>query len=397
MKKVLVVCMSLLCSVGFAQDLSKSRKVANSVTVGKETMTVCDKSLLKDVITLPLSYFTEEMEMVKLEVKDEAVVATGAVIIGEKHILVKGSGNNPYKLFAKDGKFITNIGSRGKGPGEYQNVYDEVLDEKNDRIYLLPWSSQVILVYDLKGKVLDPVRLPMNVPKGKIFVDPSGTTVSVFAVPWEGSPYIAWNQKISGEMIGGVAPKYLSINPRNASGSFTGFNNEVTASKNTSDIASYLFTFGARLDTLYHYNTASNKLLPRFAVNYGRMATPICSYVELPRHYMGDISEMKQVGENTFETANPFYFVVEKSTLKGSYFKLENDFLGDMEIGWPIYSFSNGYYIKNYDPGDLLEDLEKLLSENKKMSSAMRQKLTKLKDSVSEKDNNYIFYAKLKK
>jgi len=391
MKKIIIVLTSLLCSTGFAQDLSKSPKVANVVN----GLTVCDRSLLKDTITLPLSYFTEEMKIVKMEMSDEAVVAPTPVIIGEQHFLVKGSGNNPYKLFSKDGKFITNIGGRGRGPGEYQNVYDEVLDEKNDRIYLLPWSSQVILVYDLKGKALDPVRLPMNVPKGKFFVDPSGTMVTVFALPFEGSPYITWTQKMSGEPVNGIAPGNLAINPRNASGAFTGFNNEVMSGKHTSKIDAFLFTFGERRDTLYHYDSNVNKLLPQFTVNYGNRNLPIFTYHELPRHYMGSFSETIQTGPNTFGTTKHSFFVVEKGALKGSFFKLKNDYFDDQIIDFPVYTFSNGYFVRNYDPGDLLEHLEKALS-NRNLSAAMRQKLTQLMNSISEKDNNYIFYAKIK-
>jgi hypothetical protein len=102
------------------------------------------------------------------------------------------------------------------------------------------------------------------------------------------------------------------------------------------------------------------------------------------------------VSENSSYIGNYKYFIVEKSSLKGTFFKLINDYLGNNEIEWPIYSFSNGYYIKNYEPAELIEELDKILS-NKKLSVTMKEKLTKLKSSASENDNNYIFYAKMKK
>jgi hypothetical protein len=395
MKKLVIIWVSLICSTGFAQDLSKSRKAADMVMVGKHKVTVCNKALLKDTVILPLSYFTEEMKTVKLDNSEQALASPAAVVIGEQYILVRGSGNNPCKLFTKEGKYITNIGARGKGPGEYQTVCDEILDEKNNRIYILPWSSQSVLVYDLNGKVLDPVRLPMNVPKGKLFVDPSGTTLSIFAVPFTGSKYIAWTQKVSGEVIDGIVPGTLAISPRDASGNFNGFNNEIMSGKNTSGMDAFLFTFGARLDTLYHYDAKVNQLIPRFTVDYGSAKKiPIFTYAELPLHYMGSFSELKQIDQYTSVTSRYAFFVIEKATLKGNYFKLKNDYLGDMEIS-PVYSFSNGYFARNYDPGDLLDELENALS-NSKLSADVRQKLTRLKSSISEKDNNYIFYAKLK-
>ena len=160
-----------------------------------------------------------------------------------------------------------------------------------------------------------------------------------------------------------------------------------------------MFTFDPRPDTLYHYDIKANRLIPRFVADYSsRSATlEFPGYTELPHHYLGFFAakEMQQVGANSFTTTNHIFFVVEKSSLRGDFFKLQNDFLGDIEIEWPTHAFSNGYFVKNYDPGDLLEDLEKALL-NDKLSSAMRQKLTQLKNSISERDNNYILYARLK-
>jgi len=394
-----VLCLSLAFVFAFAA-YSQSDPFGKCKVVAKNVngLTVCDKSLLNEPITIPLSALTEELQIVKLDDSDAALVKGNMTEISDNYILVAGSGAIPYKLFdRKTGKFLNNIGARGQGPGEYTNVCDQVLDEKNNRIYLLPWGSRKILAYDLKGNVLDPVRLPMEVPKGKIFANSSSGTVSVFAVPWTGSPYVAWTQKISGEVIGGIAPVYLSIDPRNSKGQFRGFNFEINSGKNISDMDMFLMNGGERLDTLYHYDAKAYKLLPRFAVNYKDAKLPGFAYFELPKYYMGVFWEEKQISANVSEGVNYKFFVVEKSTLKGNYFTLENDFLGNIEIGWPSYAFNNGYYVYNADPGNLHDALEKILNSGKKLTPEMRTKLTKLKDSITDNDNNYILYAKLKK
>ncbi len=377
---------------GNKNKLSDCPKVASTVQVGKNSVLVCNRAQVKDTINLPLSELTEEMQIVVLDPADEALVGSGYALVTDHYILVKGQQQNPYKLFDKKGKFIANIGAFGQGPGEYQNVYDQRLDEKNGRIYLLPWGSNKILVYDLKGTVLEPVRLPLSAPKGKFFVDPSGSTVSVFSLPFTGNQYVAWNQKLSGEVIGGIAPGYLAINPRNADGAFTGYNNEVSSDQNTSNLDVSLFTFDPRLDTLYHYNVKTNKLLPQFTVNFGDEKM-IHSYTELPRHFITYVSEPKKISDNVTVTQAHRNFIVDKKSQKGAFIKLKNDFLGDKDI-WP--SFSNGYYTENMDPGKLRDQLDKILSANKDLSKNMREKLTKLKNSITDNDNNYILYAKLK-
>jgi hypothetical protein len=110
---------------------------------------------------------------------------------------------------------------------------------------------------------------------------------------------------------------------------------------------------------------------------------------------MGDLSESEEVQPRQWTTKNHKYYVLEKATLKGAYFKLKNDFLGDIEIESPFITFSDGYYAVNYEPANLLDKLENALT-NKKMSVEMREKLTDLKNSINETDNNYILYAKLK-
>lgn len=377
-----------LIAAGEQADLSNAEKVAETVQAGKNEVVVVDRSLLRDTLTLPLSYFTEELQMVKLEGGNDALVAESNTLVGENHILVKGQSELPYKLFDKSGKFITAIGSYGKGPNEYLNVYDQQLDEKNNRIYLLPWQSDKILVYDLKGAILDPIPLPVRVPKGTFRVDPSGTTVSVAALPFRGIQYVVWTQKISGEVIGGIEPGYLALQPD--------FSNEMYSRDNTDALDVSIFTFVPRADTLYHYDVKTNRLVPRFTVDFGLRELPIHSYSESTHHYMGQLSEPEQVSANVKVTTDQMFFIVEKSTLKGTFFRLRNDFLGGLEIKWPSDVFSDGYYVSNFEPANLLEILETVLADSNKIDTDLRTKLTRLQNSIKETDNNYIFHAKLK-
>ncbi|MDR0395084.1 MAG: 6-bladed beta-propeller [Tannerella sp.] len=402
MRKVLFTgVLFLICEVGFvfAQDLQKSRKVADVVTAGNDKVMVCKWSLLKDTVTLPLSFFTEELEVIKLDDREEALISTqSSVTIGEKYILTGGAQahNVCFKLFDKTGKYLTDIGAFGQGPGEYGTIADATLDEKNERIYILSWSTRNILEYDLEGNFIRPINMPGNITKGKIYADPSGELVSVVAVPIIGNKYIAWTQKKTGEIVNAVEPGNLSINPREPNGAYSAFNHEISSSKNLEGVFdAYVFCFHTRKDTLYHYEPISGRLLPQFTVDFPGNTPPSHAYFEFPHHYAGWTGEEIRVSENSSYIGNHKFFIVDKSSLKGTFFKIRNDFWGDSEIGWPTYAFSNGYYTKNYEPAELMDELDKLLS-NSKLSAEAKAKLTKLKSSVSEKDNNYIFYAKMK-
>jgi hypothetical protein len=303
---------------------------------------------------------------------------------------VKGEQAIPFKLFdKKTGKFLTNIGSFGQGPNEYQLIYDQQLDEKNNRIYLLPWQTKKILVYDLKGNALNPIPLCYDSPKGNFHVNTRTSTLIVSVLPFTGAPAVVWQQTTNGKLLKSIAPGALALTPD--------FSNEMGAYRIGNNYDFHVFSFVPRADSIYRYDVSRNKLIPVFSLDFKNREKRIHNYSELPGYYLGDLSEPSKVNDYITTTKNNRFYIIDKKTLRGAFFKLENDFLGNIEIAWPIYTFNGDYYIANVDPGNLLDQLEKTLSTEKTLSPEMRAKLTKLKNSITDNDNNYILYAKLKK
>ena len=178
------------------------RPVVGAVeVVNGDSVWVCDFSALKDTVTLYLSAVAEDFQVVKLDNSDEALVPAGNALVSDNYILVYGRQQTPFKLFDKSGKFLANVGSFGQGPGEYQLVYDAQIDESSERIYILPWNAKSLLAYDLKGRYVQSIPLPTLVPKGKFKVDSRNSTLSVFILPFNNLPYVAWRQDLQGNLI----------------------------------------------------------------------------------------------------------------------------------------------------------------------------------------------------
>lgn len=370
--------------------------VAQYVQVGEDKVLSCDQKLLTDTIRLPLSSFTEDIEVVKLDVRDTALVTQCGATISENYILIH-SGYPPtaFKLFDRKGNYLTNIGAVGQGPGEYRSVYDAQIDEKNNRIYLMPWQSDKLLVYDLQGNTLDPVPLGIRCPKAKFRVDPDKGTVTIAALPFPDTPSIIWTQDLSGKHINELAPGHLRL-PRT-------FNNEVMCNFNIPGVFDFclLCTDPTRADTLYRYDMDKNRLQPMFTFNH-TMTDPIPwhGYYEWPDYFTGHFSGppvVEHVENGTISTpGETSHYIIDKKTGKGAYFKIYNDYFGNQEIGWASSIFGNGYFMRNLEPGNLMNDIENLLKKND-MSDDMRKKLTDLQNSIDENDNNYLLIAKLKK
>ena len=362
-----------------------ARNVNGLIAVDRERLT-------NDVITIPLSFFTEELQILRLDDADEALVADTRVSISENYILVHGhrQTHTPFKLFEKaTGRFITNIGAFGQGPNEYLNVYHAQLDEANNRIYLLPWQSNRILVFDLQGSAFDPIPLPVQVPKGRFHVDTQAGTVTVVTLPFYGIPFVVWQQTLDGGMIQYIPPRHLAVAPD--------FSNEVMGRIFDGHFDFQIFTFVPRADTLFRYDPIANKLQPLFTLDFGRRDMNIHSYGQTAGFFLGQISEPEQIAAHLTVTTNYRFFIVDRQTLRGSFFRVENDFFGNVEIGWPSFALNDKYFARNTDPGDLLYELENILRSDNQLPPEKRTRLTDLKNSISENDNNYILFARMRR
>ena len=383
------------------RTLNESSQIAELVLVGNHHVTVIGVALMKDTITLPLSYLTEELHIVKLDDSDDdSFVKESSVMIGDQYILVSGTWEVPYKLFDKNGRYITVVGGFGGGPYEYRYVYDAKLDESNNRIYLLPYMDDKILVYDLKGENLTTMPLLYRTDLfNKFHIDQIDGTISIFRPPVKTdeftTPFCIWVQNMSGDLINGITTDLYSagINHEHP------FVNMIFNYNNTKQLDIAFSGDVPVRDTLYHYDVMNNELVPKFTVDFGNRSIPYHRYFELPNHYIGYTFEQKinkHPSGGTYRShENPQYFIVEKATLKGSYFKLINDFFGNIEIDLLDDVFTNGYYSANHEPANLFEILENALANNE-MSAEMQKKLTDLKNSIDDNSNNYILYAKLK-
>lgn len=368
--------------------------VAEKVNVNGAELISFDPALLKDTITIPISHLMGEIEIVKLDDTDEALVGEDPIVISENYILVKNSSRTqtPCKLFDKKGNFIGNVGAIGQGPGEYRNIYSMQIDEAGGRIYLLPWFGDYLLAYDLKGQPVTPVKLPYRANKGIFSV--KGDKVTVAVLPFPDIPVVAWIQTLAGEVLHEIPAGNLAV--------ARDFSNEIISAQNTADMDLSFWFWPTRIDTLYHINTMQGTLMPRFTANFDIDNMEPHSYAEWSDYFVGNTKVIYESSVSSSDGATLSksvgtkneYYVVDKKTLKGAFLRVENDYWGGIEE-WPIYLFDKGYYARNMDPGNMEEWIEKIL-KSQVISEQLRQKLTEIRSAIGANDNNYVVYAKMK-
>lgn len=364
--------------------LKDSPVVAQQViTLNGDTIIVCDLSLLKDTIDLPLSTFVSDFELVDLGEDEEALIKEtsggGSIAVSPNYIgIYSGTG---YKLFDKTGKYITSLSAQGQGPNEYAfSIYDSYIDEKNDRAYLLPMNGNKILVYDLKGNAQPYIPLAHETTKGKFYVDDQKKLLYVANMPFSDTASTFWIQDFEGKLIKEIIAGHLKIVPPD-------FSNDINVSMNTEEIDYSVFHWKNTVDTLYHYNEADNRLAPSFTVNF--KDNPILhDYIELPDYYLIRLIEI----ESDYRY---IYGLIDKKTLKGNYIKLKLDMLGNIDApAWAI--FERGLYTANIYAYYLQGQCDRL-SDLSSLPSGIAKYIQDLQQNDCEDLNNIILIRRLKK
>lgn len=386
----LTACGDRMGQVNYLED---APVVATRVMIDGEEMIELDPSLLKDTVIFPLSYFTEEPEIIKLDDRDEALTGASYAYVSEHYIMTGMVGNTPYKLFDREGRFIANVGSIGQGPGEYRAVYAVAIDEYTQRIYMLPFFGKELQVYDFKGKACPSVPLVHEGVVAQFAL--RGDTVVILASPQPKKfASCVWMQDLKGNLIREFPTDRLDFDFRGV---------VINSQQNTERIDFSFWIPEAQLDSLYEVDLEKGELIPRFTAHFKGEALKPHMYGEFPDHYVGEASG-QWVQSKKDENGNiqrrivgdvPTYYIVDKQTLRGAYFGIENDFLDGERLAMPL-GLNDGYYMTCLEPAVLSERIEKALRSDH-LTKQMRERLTEIQAGLTENDNNYLFYAKLKR
>ncbi|MDR2912396.1 MAG: 6-bladed beta-propeller [Alistipes sp.] len=375
--------------VRFADGVLGGKPVAERVAMpdGGE-LVVADINAFRDSITLPLSMLVEELEIIPLESRNEALFQSGNVTVSDNYIGIATNVPRSFKLFDRSGKYLRDIGHEGRGPGEYGMIYSAAIDEESQTIYILPWQTEQLLVFGIDGSIRKPVKLAYGSSKGVFDINADGT-ISLATLPF-GSPVWAWTQDREGNVINEIA------NP--APERHVDFSSEIVAGRNAGGFDPYMMIFGnPSSDTLGRYDVAAGRVRSLFTVkNILSKRPPYYMYGELPGHFYGRFAPgMEQVGANVSQGLPPQNFIVDKETLQGAFFGLAIDELGGLDVGdWP--EFSQGYYIGNFTTIGLKRQLGELIASGRIPDPDVLQRVVALNDSLLEEDNNVVLLGKLR-
>lgn len=360
--------------------------VAEKVPIDGE-MVVCDLSRVKDTVDIPLSYLLSDIEIVRLENREEALVSDAMIWLSDEHIGIYSYQVGCYKLFDRQGKFLADLGKRGQGPNEYFSISDSYIDEEQGLVYLLPTMGQQLLVYNFDGQAETPIPLPYRINKGAFRIDPKLQEVIVAVLPFDAPPSVIWKQDFEGNIIQEMEAGHFAVIPGD-------FSNEILFQQSDAAMDLSFFYVAPRPDTLYHYNETLNRLQPKLTLKYKNDEIPMHLFTELKHHYLVELISLISYDSkgNPIVPVNPL-ILIDKKTLKGCYARFKYDMLGGID-GHNAKSWKRGYMLSYFYPHELKEQLESALRTD--LPPEMQQKLALLSRNLTEDDNLILLIGKQK-
>ena len=144
----------LACSEQNSKDAEMLRIKLDGISSSPQR----EKIVLEDLGT--------SVSTVELETKDSCLLNRITQLVDIDYLWIVAD-RQIYK-FAKDGKFICQIGRKGQGPQEYIAPEHIQVDNDQQQVYVLDFFGRKMLVYDYNGKFVNSWSLPEDYSLNRI-------------------------------------------------------------------------------------------------------------------------------------------------------------------------------------------------------------------------------------
>ena len=103
-----------------------------------------------------------DIQYIPLETDSNCLISSiRRIKFGSKSIFIQNGLENIYK-YSIDGNYLTKIGIKGKGPGEYVFLRHFTFNPENQNVYILGAIKRKIFIYSTTGKLINSISSPVN-------------------------------------------------------------------------------------------------------------------------------------------------------------------------------------------------------------------------------------------
>ena len=216
-----------------------------------------------------ISAISESVEIIQLQTLEDNILGRVTKIAVTDNFIFVASFKEGLFQFDKKGQFIRQIGSVGKGPGEYKSVPSMLVDSDKELIYVA--SSPKIISYDFEGNLINEfltIRYPemLSLMDGKLRV-----ATSKLGILQEDGNYLNQNLSYSLNEQGNIIDSMVlrSVKTETTSGALPPSGLSFIHKVNSDYLVYYPVLIEELLirDTLYRIE--EEQLVPHLKLNFG--------------------------------------------------------------------------------------------------------------------------------
>ena len=159
-----------------------NKKSISVLTLDESVLFICDESKVVQKEDVKICELVEDLNIIHLDNKDDAFFKFQWMAFSEHYICIWQRDGGAVKLFDKTGRYISDLGGVGQGPGEYRFIYNTLIDEDKKMVYLASFVDNSILKYDLQGKYIGKFNFQNRLNKPKLFLNSDSTISNVYRI-----------------------------------------------------------------------------------------------------------------------------------------------------------------------------------------------------------------------
>lgn len=319
-----------------------------SCTEEKESSVLHLKVPVNQTQKAKTSDFIADFKAVKLEFTDKSMLHSVRKIIKHNGLIyvLDTFGAKCVLVYDMNGKFIRNIGSMGRGPGQFALPQDFLIDPNTNEIEII--SNRKINYYSMNGEYLRQIEIGFS----GINFRKIGKDYIIAAIGREEHKVFCTDEK------GNIKERYLPTNSNYERG--VAFNCFVSYSPE-------ILLFRSRnRDTIYSVNTSN--AFPHALIDYGDYKLKLDEFLSLDRSqramfYKGE-TNINQCMTNVYYenvdyvqvvynmSGTYYYFIQNKKTGNLLHFaknEIEDDVIGQND-SWGFYGGDDEYFYYSVEP-----------------------------------------------
>jgi len=417
MKSKTIHLLTLVLSIAlFACQSKSTKKEITKAEIKEETeqfFTIPFADIVKNKRIVKLSEFANDVKLIQFENIPEAMFGNVENIEFTKDYIFIKFWMHPVLQFSREGKFIRDIGKKGKGPGEYNICMKMSIDEKNKRVYVHTGELSMI-VFNFEGEHIKTFSYPALGLERYLNLWSRDSMLVSYMEPFLGNqPFVFIEHNEKGDTLQTIS-NYIYWDNNDEFGSLSPFEEQ----NFTYRFKNKLHMKGCYNDTVYTYNE-NNKFVPKFLINLGKHKLPedliyerkwkrsipenLCwtsvyettDYIFIPYGYHYDInkaeSQKEEKGCILYNKKTKEGIAVEE-TKQGGFI---DDFTGSPDFR-PIAT-NDSTAIMLVSAIDMKQYLDSDIFKNQGVKfPEEKEKLIRLNKTLKEDDNHFLVIVKLK-